>query len=137
ARGWAAPGWPAEYGGPGWSLLQQAVFREELAASDAPRCENLGIDLIGPTIIRHGTPEQRARFLPRMLSFDDFWAQGYSEPEAGSDLASLRTVALRDGDHYVVNGTKIWQSYGHWADWALLLVRTDPAASRKQEGISV
>lgn len=137
ARGWAAPGWPREFGGPGWSLVQQAVFREELAACDAPRFENLGIDTIGPTLIRHGTPGQRARFLPRMLSFDDFWAQGYSEPDAGSDLAALRTTARRDGDHYVVNGTKIWQSYGHWADWALVLVRSDPAARRKQEGISV
>lgn len=136
-RGWAAPGWPVEYGGPGWSLLQQAVFREELAACDAPRFENLGIDTIGPTIIRHGTPEQCARFLPRMLSFDDFWAQGYSEPDAGSDLASLRTTARRDGEHYIVNGTKIWQSYGHWANWALLLVRSDPAPARKQDGISV
>ncbi len=137
ARGWAAPGWPAEHGGPGWSLVQQAVFREELTVCGAPRTENLGIDTIGPTIIRHGTPEQRARFLPRMLSFDDYWAQGYSEPDAGSDLASLRTVARRDGEHYVVSGTKIWQSHGHWADWALLLVRSDTTATRKQDGISV
>ncbi len=137
ARGWAAPGWPREHGGPGWSLAQQAVFREALAASDAPRYENLGIDTIGPTLIRDGTPEQCARFLPRMLSGEDFWAQGYSEPEAGSDLASLRTTALRVGDRFVVNGTKIWQSYGHWANWALILVRSDPAAPRRQDGISV
>ncbi|VTU21575.1 Acyl-CoA dehydrogenase [Variovorax sp. SRS16] len=137
ARGWAAPGWPVEHGGTGWSLTQQAVFREEIAACDAPRYENLGIDTIGPTIIRHGTPVQCARFLPRMLSFEDYWAQGYSEPDAGSDLASLRTVARRDGEHFVVSGTKIWQSYGHWADWALVLVRSDPSAARKQDGISV
>jgi acyl-CoA dehydrogenase len=137
ARGWAAPGWPREHGGPGWSLAQQAVFREALAASDAPRYENLGIDTIGPTLIRDGTPAQCARFLPRMLSFDDFWAQGYSEPEAGSDLASLRTTARRVGDRFVVNGSKIWQSYGHWANWALILVRSDPAAPRRQDGISV
>lgn len=136
-RGWAAPGWPREHGGPGWSLLQQAVFREELAACDAPRYENLGIDTIGPTLMRNGTPEQCQRFLPRMLSFDDFWAQGYSEPEAGSDLASLRTTARREGEHFVLSGTKIWQSYGHWANWALVLVRTDPQAARKQNGISV
>ena len=135
--GWAAPGWPREHGGPGWSLVRQAVFREELAASDAPRFENLGIDTIGPTLMRHGTPQQCARFLPRMLSFDDFWAQGYSEPDAGSDLASLRTTALREGDEFVLNGTKIWQSYGHWANWALVLVRSDPSALRKQDGISV
>ncbi|PIF77701.1 acyl-CoA dehydrogenase [Variovorax sp. 54] len=137
ARGWGAPGWPREHGGPGWSLVQQAVFREELAASDAPRYENLGIDTIGPTLMRHGTPAQQARFLPRMLSFDDYWAQGYSEPDAGSDLASLRTTARREGDHYVVSGTKIWQSYGHWANWALVLVRSDSSAARKQDGISV
>lgn len=136
-RGWAAPGWPREHGGPGWSLVQQAVFREELAACDAPRFENLGIDTIGPTLIRQGTAEQRARFLPRMLSFEDFWAQGYSEPEAGSDLASLRTTARRDGDHYLLNGTKTWQSYGHWANWALVLACSDPSAPRKQDGISV
>lgn len=137
ARGWAAPGWPREHGGPGWSLVEQAIFREELAASDAPYVENLGIDTIGPTLIRHGTPEQCRRFLPGMLTFDDFWAQGYSEPDAGSDLASLRTVARRDGDMWVVNGTKIWQSLGHWANWALVLARTDTAAQRKQNGISV
>ncbi|AQV96168.1 acyl-CoA dehydrogenase [Cupriavidus necator] len=137
ARGWAAPGWPREHGGPGWSLVEQAIFREELAASDAPRYDNLGIDTIGPTLIRYGTPEQCRRFLPGMLSFDDFWAQGYSEPDAGSDLASLRTVARRDGDEWVVNGSKIWQTLGQWANWALVLVRTDPAARRKQEGISV
>lgn len=137
ARGWGAPGWPREHGGPGWSLVQQAVFREELAACDAPRYENLGIDTIGPTIMRHGTPQQCAAFLPRILSFEDFWAQGYSEPDAGSDLASLRTTARRDGDHYLLNGTKIWQSYGHWANWVLVLARTNPSAARKQEGISV
>jgi len=137
ARGWAAPGWPRQHGGTGWSLVQQAIFREELAASDAPYAENLGIDTIGPTLIRHGTPEQCQRFLPGMLTFDDFWAQGYSEPGAGSDLASLRTSARRDGDTWIVNGTKIWQSLGHWANWALVLARTDPAAERKQDGISV
>ena len=137
AKGWAAPGWPREHGGPGWSLVQQAVFREELAACEAPRVENLGIDTIGPTLMRHGTPAQCARFLPRMLSFDDFWAQAYSEPDAGSDLASLRTTARREGDHFVLDGTKIWQSYGHWANWALVLVRSDPSAPRKQDGISV
>ena len=136
-RGWAAPGWPTEYGGPGWSLVEQAVFREELAASDAPRFENLGVDTIGPTLIRHGTPEQCARFLPNILSFDDYWAQAYSEPDAGSDLVALRTTARRDGSDWIVSGTKIWQSYGHWANWALVLVRTDPGAGRKQDGISV
>ncbi|NYT23271.1 acyl-CoA dehydrogenase family protein [Alcaligenaceae bacterium] len=136
-HGWAAPGWPREHGGPGWSLAQQAVFKEELAACDAPRYENLGLDTIGPTIMRHGTPAQQTRFLPRILSFEDFWAQGYSEPDAGSDLASLRTTARREGDHYILNGTKIWQSYGHWANWVLVLVRTNPEAARRQDGISM
>ncbi|TDM06954.1 MAG: acyl-CoA dehydrogenase [Ideonella sp. MAG2] len=137
ARGWVAPGWPKEHGGTGWSLAQQAIFREEITQIDAPVYENLGIDTIGPTLMRHGSAEQQQRFLGRMLSFDDFWAQGYSEPEAGSDLASLRTTARREGDHYVVSGTKIWQSYGHWANWVLVLARTDPDAPRKQDGISV
>jgi len=137
ARGWAAAGWPREHGGPGWTLVQQAIFREELAASDAPHVENLGIDTIGPTLMRFGTPEQCRRFLPGILSFDDFWAQGYSEPDAGSDLASLRTSARRVDGGWILNGTKIWQSLGHWANWALVLARTDPAATRKQDGISV
>lgn len=136
-RGWGAPAWPLEHGGTGWSLTQQAIFREELTASDAPRCDNLGIDTIGPTLMRFGTTEQCERFLPRILSFEDYWAQGYSEPEAGSDLAGLKTTATRVGDEWIVNGTKIWQSHGHWANWALVLARTDPQASRRQEGISV
>lgn len=137
ARGWAAPGWPVEHGGPGWTLQQQAIFKEELAASDAPRFDNFGVETIGPTIIQHGTPEQWARFLPGMLSMEAYWAQAYSEPGSGSDLASLRTTARREGNEWVVNGTKIWQSLGHWADWALVLVRTDSAAARRQQGISV
>ncbi|WP_396271028.1 acyl-CoA dehydrogenase family protein [Ideonella sp.] len=137
ARGWAAPGWPVQHGGTGWSLAQQAIFREEITQINAPVYENIGIDTIGPTLIRHGSAAQQQRFLGRMLSFEDFWAQGYSEPEAGSDLASLRTTARREGDHYVVSGSKIWQSYGHWANWALVLVRTNPDSPRKQDGISV
>ncbi len=136
-QGWAAPSWPAKYGGTGWTLTQQAIFKEELIACDAPNVENLGIDTIAPTLMRHGTDKQCQRFLPRMLNFDDYWAQGYSEPEAGSDLASLRTTAVQDGDHWVLNGSKIWQSLGHWANWAIVLVRTDTGAARKQSGISV
>ena len=136
ARGWAAPGWPREHGGPGWSLVQQAIFREELAASDAPNVENLGIDTIGPTLIRHGTPDQCRRFLPGMLTFDDFWAQGYPEPDAGSDPASMRTTARRDGDAWILNGSKIWQSLGHWANRALAGPHRS-GARRKQDGISV
>ncbi|MGE8637844.1 MAG: acyl-CoA dehydrogenase family protein [Achromobacter sp.] len=137
AQGWAAPAWPAKHGGPGWALWQLAIFREEYALAGCPRFENLGIDMIGPTLMTHGSPEQQARFLPRILSFEDYWAQAYSEPDAGSDLASVKTTARRDGDAYVVNGTKIWQSFGQWANWALALVRTDSGASRKQDGLSV
>ncbi|MGE8677359.1 MAG: acyl-CoA dehydrogenase family protein, partial [Achromobacter marplatensis] len=137
AQGWAAPAWPAEHGGPGWALWQLAIFREEYARAGCPRFENLGIDMIGPTLMHHGTAAQKARFLPGILSFDDYWAQAYSEPDAGSDLASVKTTARREGDAYVVNGTKIWQSFGHWANWALALVRTDAAAARKQDGLSV
>lgn len=136
-RGWAAPGWPRQHGGPGWSLTQLAVYLEELAASEAPPFENLGIATIAPTLIQSATPEQCARILPRILSFEDFWSQGFSEPEAGSDLFSLRTNARREGDHYIVNGTKIWQSYGHWANWTMVLLRTDSSAGRKQEGLSM
>ncbi|MGE8319827.1 MAG: acyl-CoA dehydrogenase family protein [Comamonas sp.] len=137
-QGWAAPSWPRQYGGTGWSLREQAIFKEELAASDAPHVENLGIDTIGPTLMRFGSEAQRQHFLPRMLSFEDYWAQGYSEPDAGSDLASLKTTATQQGDgSWVVNGSKIWQSLGHWANWALVLARTDTQAARKQEGISV
>jgi len=137
AQGWAAPAWPGKHGGPDWALWQLAIFREEYALAGCPRFENLGIDMIGPTLMNHGTPEQQARFLPRILSFEDYWAQAYSEPDAGSDLASVKTTARRDGDAYVVNGTKIWQSFGHWANWALTLVSTNPGASRKQDGLSV
>lgn len=137
AKGWGAPSWPVQYGGTGWSLHEQAVFKEELAAAAVPHVENLGIDTIGPTLMRFGTPAQCQRFLPPMLSFEDYWAQGYSEPDAGSDLASLKTTATLDGDAWVVNGSKIWQSHGHWANWAIVLVKTDPKAGKKQDGISV
>ena len=136
-RGWGGPAWPREFGGTGWSLSEQAIYREELTASDALNCDNIGMDTIGPTLMRFGSREQCDRFLPRMLRFDDYWAQGYSEPGAGSDLASLKTTAACEGDDWILNGTKIWQSYGHWANWALVLARTDATAPRRQEGISV
>jgi acyl-CoA dehydrogenase len=136
AAGWGAPSWPKEFGGTGWPLLKQAVLQEELLLSGAPSVDNLGLGTIGPTIIRHGTADQQSRFLNRIISFDDYWAQAYSEPGAGSDLASLSCAARLDGDHYIVNGTKIWQSHAHWANWALTLVRTSQG-KRKQEGITV
>lgn len=134
--GWGAPSWPKQFGGTGWPLVKQAVLQEELLLAGAPAIESLGLGTIGPTIIRHGSADQKSRFLARIVNFDDYWAQAYSEPGAGSDLASLSCAARRDGDHYIVNGTKIWQSHAHWANWALTLVRTSQGA-RKQEGITV
>ncbi|MBM7061304.1 acyl-CoA dehydrogenase family protein [Pseudomonas sp. UL073] len=134
-RGWLAPGWPVEHGGPGWTAVQKHIFEEESFAAGAPRVVAFGVKMVAPVIIKFGTEAQKARFLPRIRSSDDWWCQGYSEPGAGSDLASLKTRAVRDGDHYVVNGQKIWTTYAHYADWMFCLVRTDPEA-QQQRGIS-
>lgn len=134
-RGWVAPNWPDEHGGPGWDAVQRFLFQDELAKADAPKIASFGLQLCGPVIMRFGTPEQKAYFLPRILSGEHYWCQGYSEPGAGSDLASLRTTAVRQGDDYVVNGSKIWTTHAHNANWIFALVRTDPAA-KKQAGIS-
>jgi alkylation response protein AidB-like acyl-CoA dehydrogenase len=135
ARGWAAPGWPVEFGGTGWDATQRVIFEEECFAGGAPRQMPFGLAMVGPVIQAFGSPEQKARFLPRILTTDDWWCQGYSEPGAGSDLASLKTKAVRRGDKYVVDGQKIWTSFAHWADWIFCLVRTS-AEGRAQEGIS-
>lgn len=135
-RGWSAPGWPKEYGGAGWTPIQRYIFEDEAAAADAPALHTFGLNLVGPVIYTFGTPEQKAFYLPRILSMEDFWCQGYSEPGAGSDLASLSTRAECVGGHYIVNGNKIWTSGSHRADRMFCLVRTDSSASRKQEGIS-
>ena len=134
-KGWIAPAWPKEYGGPGWTTTQRFIWSEELARADTIPILPFGINMVGPVIYTFGTPEQKARFLPRILSGEDWWCQGYSEPGAGSDLASLRTRAVRDGDHYVVNGQKTWTTMAQHADWGFFLVRTDPDA-KPQEGIS-
>ncbi|MEX0782251.1 MAG: acyl-CoA dehydrogenase family protein [Dehalococcoidia bacterium] len=136
AKNWVAPAWPQEYGGLSWSHIKQMIFSEELAyagAPDAGRVFNVG--MIGPTLIVHGSPEQKKEHLPRITAGDVTWCQGYSEPGAGSDLASLQARAVRDGDDYVVNGQKIWTTGAHHADWCFLLVRTDPEAP-KHKGIS-
>ncbi|MFD1611884.1 acyl-CoA dehydrogenase family protein [Sphingomonas tabacisoli] len=134
-QGWIAPAWPKEYGGPGWTTTQRFIWSEELARADTIPILPFGINMVGPVIYTFGTPEQKARFLPRILSGEDWWCQGYSEPGAGSDLASLRTRAVRDGGHYVVNGQKTWTTMAQHADWGFFLVRTDPDA-KPQEGIS-
>ncbi len=134
-QGWSAPAWPTEYGGPGWSPVQRYIWSEECAAADTIQILPFGINMVGPVIYTFGTHEQKARFLPDILSGDTLWCQGYSEPGAGSDLASLRTKAVRDGDHYIVNGQKTWTTYAQFANWGFFLVRTD-ASSKPQEGIS-
>jgi len=134
-RGWIAPHWPKEYGGAGLSPMEQFIFKQEMAQAQAPGVGGMGVSLLGPTLIVHGTEEQRAEHLPRILSGEVAWAEGYSEPGAGSDLASLQTRAIRDGDEYVINGQKIWTSGAHTADWLFALVRTDPEAP-KHRGIS-
>ena len=134
-RGWAAPGWPKQYGGPGWTPIQQHIFYEELAYGWAPRLMPFGLSMVAPVIMEFGNDQQRAHYLPRILTCEDFWCQGYSEPGAGSDLASLQTRAERRGDTYVINGTKTWITVAHWADHIFVLARTDPNA-KKHEGIS-
>ncbi len=136
AKGWAGLSWPKEYGGTGWSAIQKMIFLEENQAAPAPELSSFNITMIGPVLIQFGTEAQKKRFLPRVLNIEDWWCQGFSEPGAGSDLASLKTAAKREGDHYVVNGQKIWTSTAHMADWCFLLVRTDPNARKRQEGIS-
>jgi alkylation response protein AidB-like acyl-CoA dehydrogenase len=134
-QGWVAPNWPVEHGGPGWSRVQQHIWEEECARAGTPPILPFGVNMVAPVIIAFGNEAQKRHYLPRILSCDDWWCQGYSEPGSGSDLASLKTRAVRDGDHYVVNGQKTWTTLGQHADMMFCLVRTDPDA-RKQEGIS-
>jgi alkylation response protein AidB-like acyl-CoA dehydrogenase len=134
--GWAGVAWPKEYGGRGASLMEQVIFTQVMAAAGAPPMANiLGLALIGPTIVAYGTEAQKKRYLANILSGDEIWCQGFSEPNAGSDLAGLRTEALLDGDHFVVNGQKVWNSYGWAADWCALVTRSDPA-SQKHKGLT-
>jgi len=135
ARGWSAPGWPSEFGGPDWSLSQQLIFAEEVYLANAPRTNLQGFSLAGPVIYTYGNAAQKARYLAPILRGEEFWAQGFSEPNSGSDLASLRTRADRHGDHYVVNGQKIWTSDAHKADMLFCLVRTGHDGA-PQKGIS-
>ncbi len=132
---WVAPHWPKEYGGAGLSPMEQFIYKQEMTIAEVPQGLPAGASMLGPTLIIHGTEEQKKEHLPKLLSGEVVWAQGYSEPEAGSDLAALKTRAVRDGDDYVVNGQKIWTSGGHFADWLFVLVRTDPEAP-KHRGVS-
>jgi alkylation response protein AidB-like acyl-CoA dehydrogenase len=135
--GWAAVSWPREYGGRSATLMQQAIFWEEMARLQAPPMPNaLGLGLIGPTIIAHGTEAQKKRYIPKILSAEEIWCQGFSEPNAGSDLAALQTEARLDGAHYIVNGQKVWTSYGWVGDWCEVVVRTD-ASVAKHKGLTV
>ena len=136
AKGWAVPHWPQEWGGTGWDITQRYIFNEEFGLAGAPNLPNFGPNMCASVLMRFGTDEQKNRFLPRIREGDDFWVQGYSEPGSGSDLASLKTRAERTGDHYLVNGQKIWTTLGHFGDWIFCLVRTDPNARIRQEGIS-
>ena len=135
SRGWGCPSWPREYGGPGWNDLQHYVFEREIALADAPRPMVYGVGMLAPTLMEFGTEQQKAEYLPRIQNADDFWCQGYSEPGAGSDLASLKSRAINKGDHYVVNGSKMWTSEAHIADRMFGLFRTD-SSGKKQYGIT-
>ncbi len=135
-KGWVAPAWPKEFGGTDWNVVQRYIFEEECGFAGTPPLIPFGLSMCGPVILRFGTPEQKKRFLPDIYNGDVFWCQGYSEPGSGSDLASLKTKAERQGDHYIVNGQKIWTTLGHIADWIFCLVRTDSTLSKRQEGIS-
>ena len=134
-KGWLAYQWPVEHGGPGWTPVQRYIFEKECAVAGAPNLTVLGLKLVGPVIYTFGTPEQKAYYLPRILSGEDYWCQGFSEPGSGSDLASLQTRAVRDGDTYLINGSKIWTTHAHHANKIFCLVRTNTEVKR-QAGIS-
>ncbi len=134
-RGWSAPNWPKEHGGTGWNATERYIFSRECTAVDAPRIFSMGLRMVGPVIMKFGTPEQKAKYLPAIVAGDIVFCQGYSEPGSGSDLASLKTRAVRDGDDYVINGTKIWTTGAHVADHMFCLVRTS-AEGKPQDGIS-
>ena len=136
SKGWSVPHWPQEWGGTGWNITQRYLYEEQFGLAGAPLLPSFGPSMCASVLLRFGSQQQKDRFLPRIREGDDFWVQGYSEPGAGSDLAALKTRAVRDGDVYRVNGQKIWTTLGHYGDWIFCLVRTDPTAEKRQEGIS-
>ncbi len=135
-KGWVAPHWPVEWGGTDWTVVQRYIFEEECGAAGCPPIVAFGVRMCAPVLLRFGTPAQKQRFLPRIYNGDDFWVQGYSEPGSGSDLASLKTRAVRQDDHFVVTGQKIWTTLAQYGDWIFCLVRTDASREKRQEGIS-
>jgi alkylation response protein AidB-like acyl-CoA dehydrogenase len=135
SKGWLCPNWPKEYGGPGWTSTQKFIFEMEMARADSPYLSSFSIKMVAPVLMKFGSEAQKKRFLPKIAAAEELWCQGYSEPGSGSDLASLRTKAERQGDHYIVNGQKIWTTNAHFADWIFCLVRTSNEGKR-QEGIS-
>jgi alkylation response protein AidB-like acyl-CoA dehydrogenase len=135
-QGWGAPNWPKQHGGPGWTPTQRYIFQEECARAETIPIPPFGPSMLAPVLMAFGSDKQKAHYLPRIINGTDFWCQGYSEPGAGSDLASLKTKAERQGDHWVINGQKTWTTLGHFADWIFVLCRTDPKAKKPQEGIS-
>ena len=135
-KGWLAPTWPKEWGGTDWDATQRYIFEEEYALAGAPPIAPFGPTMCASVLLKFGTEAQKQRFLPRIYHCDDFWCQGYSEPGSGSDLASLKTRCERKGDHFLVNGQKIWTTLGHYGDWIFCLVRSDPDTAKKQDGIS-
>ena len=135
-KGWVAPEWPREWGGTDWTVVERYIFEEEMGYAGAPPLIPFGLRMCAPVLLRFGTDAQKSRYLPRIYQGEDFWCQGYSEPGSGSDLASLKTRAVRQGDHYVVTGQKIWTTQAHFADWIFCLVRTDAKSDKRQEGIS-
>lgn len=136
ARGWGAPAWPVEHGGTGWSVVEKYLFDEVLSEEGAPPSPVFGMSMLAPVLMRYGSPKQVSELLPRILNIDDWWCQGFSEPNAGSDLAAVRTRARRDGDEWVINGQKIWTTLAHQADRMFCLVRTEDAPKR-QDGLSI
>jgi alkylation response protein AidB-like acyl-CoA dehydrogenase len=135
-KGWVAPDWPVDWGGTDWTVVQRYIFEEECGSAGTPPLIPFGLRMCAPVLFRFGTDAQKKRYLPKIYSGEDFWCQGYSEPGAGSDLAALKTRAIRQNGHYVVSGQKIWTTLAHYADWIFCLVRTDPTREKRQEGIS-
>ncbi|MFN6940475.1 MAG: acyl-CoA dehydrogenase family protein, partial [Parvibaculum sp.] len=131
-KGWVAPHWPVEYGGTGWTEMQKYIWASECTRYGTPGLSPMGLRMCGPMLMKFGTKEQKDYYLPRILSGEDYWCQGYSEPGAGSDLASLQLKAVSDGDHYVLNGTKIWTTHAHFANMMFCLVRTDNSGKPQQ-----